>query len=574
MPSIFITENLTKRAIQVAKNQRCERIAYATGNPSLLDAVSELEYVPVAHLDFEAYWLGWELAEDLVGTLSNQFPELFFVDGIDLRRAAVKGLWWSLFNTKGRLVRYADYFLEQGERVVIHTSLQIPSRLQDSVTVVPSVRRLPGLDNAKVLASGVGYCFGKNIFNRQSVSLPASGIPHIGGLVFFARAVKQVEFFERLLKQFATDEVQACLGVEPLADPDVVIAIEKRGIPYVAMPPEISLEWAKQIARLMAQILRYDGKIKRIAGRKEGYYLQQKLLGFLRRSYQYRSVCRQLKPDIFLTNAFEVAPVADLLVQVAHDYGAKVVNTMNGLKLVSPINKDTRFDAWCVWSNTQKQMLVEGLETPANQLLVTGHLQADVAANYEYQGTLDHIVKQWPGKKIMAVFSNQQFFSGPYRQKFLDTISHYVEKRPHIIGILKPHPHENTDDLETFIQRSERIILLRHDRKQPTTQLYDLLKIANLTVVMFSTVAIESLFFQTPVISLNYTNIHKLLPLEADNKWLYKVTTESAFRTCADALIYNDGPRPRNHDLSKMTGELDGKSAKRTALVIRSLLRP
>jgi hypothetical protein len=574
--SILILEELNAKSIELALNSNCTKLTFANGNPNLLYGKEELENVPLGYLDSEASWDGWKIAEETVESLFSQIPEIFQLEGVDFRKAVVKALWWNLFNTKGRLIRYARYFLEQNEEVFIHTSLELPKELKKEITLLRAEQRSALADKTKILIKGVLYSLNKDTLTRPSSNSVPLKVSHTGGLVLFPTSVGQIEFLSNLLKQFNTDKVQACLGIVPVIDPanKIISFLRELRIPLSTIPKKQSSGNIKKIIRFTQKLISHSKKIKQIVGDKEGYAVEQTLLDFLPKVLRYKLVCRLLNPEVFLTNAAECSPTADLLIQVAHLFGAKVVNTMNGLKTPSPKNNDTRFDAWCVWNEKQKRMLVEKNRAQAERLVVTGHLQADTAVNYKYQGILNPELEKCKGKKIIAIFSQPPVFSGSYREKFLYTVTNYIKNNNEVCGFFKPHPRETTqqlDILKRYAKNEPRVILLEHNILRPITQLCDLLYVADLSVVMFSTVSLESLFFRTPVISLNYTGIPGLLPI-VNGKYVLEATNEFEFKKYADELLDEENKNRIPEKEIEEIGLLDGKCTLRTATVIRNFL--
>lgn len=276
-----------------------------------------------------------------------------------------------------------------------------------------------------------------------------------------------------------------------------------------------------------------------------------------------------IKPRAVLVLADEVNPFSTIFTQILHKCGGKVINSMNGIKSEDPRNSDTDFDAWLIWSQSQYKMLTELNKTPKEQLFITGHLHADTIHNFmsEEKPPIPFSVDGYD--KIIAVFSQPNV--GGYeknRQEFLNEINLFFSEHKNYLGIVKPHPRERKEDFEDLLDIQLPNIRYVDDSSTDKHLLYSIIAISDCMVLMYSTVAIEGLFFSKPVFSFCTKGIND--PLAISEKLIPRFKSSKELLHLIESKIKAE--HSSDDEITYEIGWRDGLNHKRAAEVIQSIV--
>ena len=379
---------------------------------------------------------------------------------------------------------------------------------------------------------------------------------------------------EPLLGWLEDFSVTACVGIErPWRNPSLCVkAAISRGVEFRQFGGRIASRDLSSALAYSAQVFRVTQSIRRSMGVGQSECIRRSLSSVPWHVSALRRLFRGVHPRILLTCAFEVDWRADLVRQLAQMSNARVVNIMNGLKHASPKNCDAIFDMWFLWSEAQRQMLVEDLGLRASQFVVTGHLGADSALRHRPGTTLNSVRERWPNHKMIAVFSQPDLTGHGYRYGFHRCVLKLAREMSNAVCIVKPHPSEDYSELERVFSGAARILVVKHDIEQPRAQLFDILAAADVSMVMFSTVALESLFMKTPVLAVNLTRESSPLPFAGKTIWTEEAKNSESIVPAIDRLLR---VHPiQSDDLREFTGLVDGMCGARVAKAMRTLLAP
>lgn len=381
----------------------------------------------------------------------------------------------------------------------------------------------------------------------------------------------QYEFWKKVLNEFKNEEILFIIGYDKPKESTTELKALLIAEGYEFQEVDVSKFNTAPSLSEKIKILSFILRPLELDSWNEALEIKSKYIKNIIKSSQVLALMKALKPRVVLVNAYEVNNFAHLFCQIIRQCGGKVINTMNGIKNIDPRNNETNFDTWCIWSESQKKLLVKYNRLPPQQLIVTGHLQADTAEKYTYTGELEKTLSIPQNKKIVSIFSQPQILPGDYRNKFLQSINLFFSKHQDILGIIKPHPREDFSDFYNFIdKRNQNILIIREDLSDKKI-LYDLLTLSEVIIVMYSTVSIEALFFKKPVISLDYTGFKNLLPI-VDGKTVFQCKTFKSFELKLMSLINNKVKINENQIITN-TGFLDGKNYQRIAHLIRTCLK-
>ncbi len=157
----------------------------------------------------------------------------------------------------------------------------------------------------------------------------------------------------------------------------------------------------------------------------------------------------------------------------------------------------------CVISDFAKQNLISA-GRDADDIIVTGNTAFDRAVEYRGKGGQFRIKKAW-GKKSKVIlwaskiesndnsaakFSTNLGLSSDIEKKLIDIVS----TRENWILVIRPHPSE---------KNREESLLENVELSSPLDNLYELLSSVDVVVTIASTVGLEALLFDKPVITIN-----------------------------------------------------------------------
>ncbi|MCC6818891.1 MAG: hypothetical protein IT245_08370 [Bacteroidia bacterium] len=227
------------------------------------------------------------------------------------------------------------------------------------------------------------------------------------------------------------------------------------------------------------------------------------------------------------------------LLKVVLGNNTAVLNTMNGMKAGEAQDADVNFDKWFVWDNQMKHMMMNKCNLPDSMLVNVGHLAEDIVSNYTFENTMDLDFDTWINKKIITVFS----VKGNRKEKLdvENALINLIENEDDYIVIYKQHPLEKPNDFLFKNLNSEKLIVIKDSYKNSKNALYDLLYLSDLAIVFGSTVALESTWFKTPCISVEYHNSNLYFQ---ENKYVSHIDSI----TKLEIQLHNLKKKAHNHD--------------------------
>ena len=256
-----------------------------------------------------------------------------------------------------------------------------------------------------------------------------------------------------------------------------------------------------------------------------------------------------IEGKVLLTLAYEVNPISHVFCQIAQSNNIRVVNTMNGLKNHGVRNSDTNFDTWLVWSEHQKDLLVNYNKIPANQLVISGHLNADY---------LPQIDPKTVSQKYDLLFFTQPDPHG-IRPHFMKEVNEIIKAYPDLKMGIKIHPLEKKEDIEGALDTNNKIEILDDHGKE---ELFDSILSSNLIVIMYSTIGIEALMMGKRVVSFRHGEDR--FPI--NEEIVPRFTNLDEFNLCRTIDEF-DGK-----DMNYFVGPKDGFNYKNSAKLIATYL--
>ena len=252
---------------------------------------------------------------------------------------------------------------------------------------------------------------------------------------------------------------------------------------------------------------------------------------------QYRAI-RTTGIKKLLVNVAENLPLRNLMKEV-FDGQIEVYNTMNGMKSGEAHDGDVNFDKWFVWDEKMKNLLIQKCKVPAHKFIVSGHLSQDIISNYIYKNSLEIDLEKIKNKKVISLFSVRG-----HRKEKVDLfriIYTFLSVHSDYYLIVKPHPSENRSDYIFSDKELSNVFFIPEERKNSKSVLYDLLLISDLSIVIGSTVALESDWLGVPCITYEYKETSFIYNLGDNN--IVHLKTEEALNEYLQTFNYKKKKR-------------------------------
>ena len=207
----------------------------------------------------------------------------------------------------------------------------------------------------------------------------------------------------------------------------------------------------------------------------------------------------------FLLNAGENEGEGVVAGLVAHQYGIRASNFMNGTKAKDPINQYTSFQTWFMHDEAMQRMLLSFSNQNKENMPVVGHLLMDNALAHQYSGTLDDWKNEMEHKKVIALFSS--IIYNKERSDVAEFLVTFLESHPDVIVLVRRHPSEK----QNLIYRHSRIFELPDFKEKSGHALFDLLLKSDVAISFGSTVSLQASWFGIPSITFEYNSQSLLL---------------------------------------------------------------
>lgn len=204
-----------------------------------------------------------------------------------------------------------------------------------------------------------------------------------------------------------------------------------------------------------------------------------------------------------LINEGENLPYRNLL-KVVFGSQVRVFNTMNGIKAGEAQDADVNFDAWFVWDEGMKELLANRCKLPESMLLNVGHLARDFKSSHRFENRLGLDLLLLKSKIVITIFSVR----GKRNEKtdVEELLLNLLKSRDDIYIVYKPHPLEVNEDFLFNEVNTDAVYIVPDTFKNSKDVLYELISLSDVSIVFGSTVALESSWFETPCLTVEYRN--------------------------------------------------------------------
>jgi len=162
----------------------------------------------------------------------------------------------------------------------------------------------------------------------------------------------------------------------------------------------------------------------------------------------------------------------------------------------------------CVWSKNVKENLMRFGNFPSSIPIVTGDPKVDFLPNAMKSFDSSEIKRKYkiPEEKKIILFATENLPKKEERDFVAKTVISTMKNLKNSHLIIKPHPNET--DLTLYTNLIEEQKLTESSSIIKESNLYELLYISNLVILSYSTVGVEAMRMNKPVISLNLMDLH------------------------------------------------------------------
>ncbi len=241
-------------------------------------------------------------------------------------------------------------------------------------------------------------------------------------------------------------------------------------------------------------------------------------------------------------------------------------------------NKNTNFplpDKMCVWSESAKNNLLKFGNFPPSTPVVTGDPKVDFFPIAIKQFDYEKITKtlKIPKEKKIILFATQPLHLIEEKELITRNVMNSVKKLQNCYLIIKMHPNESDFSFYQKLANESKItdfLLVRFHN------LFELIYIADIVIVPFSTVGMEAMRMKKPVIAMNLLGLHDNDPLIKSNIALVVKTENELIPTmkkCLDEQNISKIIERGKVFAQKEIGIPDGSSSERIVNLLLELMK-
>lgn len=247
------------------------------------------------------------------------------------------------------------------------------------------------------------------------------------------------------------------------------------------------------------------------------------------------------------------------------------------LKLTYPLPSYVEGLNMAVLSPSAKEAYIS-MGVPAEKIFITGQPRFDLVWQKEFHR--ERILKELgiPENKGIVILATQPLLGFLWKEeeweRFIETVVRAMDDYPEEQLVLKLHPNESLEDYQELLTRmkcNNKVVICQN------IDLYELLHACDLLMTVHSTVALEAMLFNKPVICLDFTGRNIFQSFYTESGAAISVRSEGELSPAIQKALYD--PRARDEQeqnmkrfVSKHVYKPDGQVSKRVAELIIQLI--
>lgn len=247
------------------------------------------------------------------------------------------------------------------------------------------------------------------------------------------------------------------------------------------------------------------------------------------------------------------------------------------LKLTYPLPSYVEGLNMAVLSPFAKEAYIS-MGVPAEKIFITGQPRFDLIWQKEFHR--ERILKELgiPENKGIIVLATQPLLGFLWKEKdrerLIETVVRAMDKYPEEKLVVKLHPNESLKDYQELLTRTKcnnKVVICQN------IDLYELLHACDLLMTVHSTVALEAMLLNKPVICLDFSGRNIFQSFYTESGAATRVRREEELVQAIQEALYNPQARDeqeqnRQRFISKHVYKPDGQASKRVAELIIQLI--
>ena len=271
----------------------------------------------------------------------------------------------------------------------------------------------------------------------------------------------------------------------------------------------------------------------------------------------YEPLFNQYKPDlVFATNLFH-GPVCMALIRIARRRGIPTIGMVKSWDNLDKSLLITLSDTFLVWNEKMREDLIKLQDVKPEKIIITGIPQFDFYKNPKTFLSREEYCRQMginPAKKILFFGSEGSTF--PYDDEIVDILHQFIVEgafKEDCVLLVRPHFRESKLKKGRFerFKNYPHLVLDKPDRtsgcfyEQWYPSFENMVHLANnlyhcdVVIVSFSTLSLDAVAFDKPIINVAFDGLRKRSKVESAMR-VYKYTHyQQVVRTGGVKLVYN-----------------------------------
>lgn len=229
-----------------------------------------------------------------------------------------------------------------------------------------------------------------------------------------------------------------------------------------------------------------------------------------------------------------------------------------------------------VLSSFAKKAYIQ-MGVPPDKIFITGQPGFDLIQNKKFNINQLKAELKIPENKHLSVLATQPLvgflWTEEENEKFIEIVCNAVRKIPETVLVIKIHPVESMEKYKIILKNlKEDSVIICKD-----IDLYELLNACDLLMTVHSTVALEAMIFDKPVITINLTGKPDLFPYAESGAAIGVYKEEDLVPAIKNTLFNEEIKTKIAQERKKFVYEhaylQDGKASKRVADLIIQLIQ-
>jgi hypothetical protein len=297
------------------------------------------------------------------------------------------------------------------------------------------------------------------------------------------------------------------------------------------------------------------------------YYFLYKFIEVIRYGELVKEIVRTEKPDVIVT-IDDRSPFGKTVNVISNSLGVPTLIVQHGIVHDQAIEGEICSDKYAVFGYAFKDILIKRGGDP-DKIVVTGQPRFDILVNKKYDKKLIYEKLNINREKGIVFFASTDL-SDTEKEMTVRGLFEAMKDFPDKQLVIKPHPSDDGEMFEDMIRELDPNAIIVY------SDLYELLHACDVLLTTWSTVGLEAILIDKPVIVINLmdiaaasTYVEKGAALEAKNAKDIKRTLKMVLY---DPKTIEEMKINRKKYVMDYTYKSDGKASERVAQLIQKMI--